>query len=344
MPGIWDIDLPIVNLFSRWDGGCYANLALNGYSTINNPVDGLWCFFPLYPFLMRILSTFFLGIMNDFEAVLFAGFLISNILFFVNLILFHKLSEIILKNSKLALVSTLFFAFWPGSLFYSAIYSESLFMTLFLGAFYFLERGKSTKSTLFAFLAGLTRSNGFLIFIPFLYEGLQKRRKLLIVISIFLTTPYLLFTLFGYFLTGVFPIRETVYNTINVSQKFLFFQLFDMEFGYALLFFIEALLILIPFLCLLFCKRWKIRDFPRLLNSEREDLKYWVYSLVMLIVILFYSVAANLHRYAIPILPLYWVAASIYNTKPKLGSILFIVMVSLLIVGTILFSTWRWYW
>jgi len=46
---LWNVDLPLVNLFAKWDSGCYANIALNGYSAANNPVDGLWCFFPLYP-------------------------------------------------------------------------------------------------------------------------------------------------------------------------------------------------------------------------------------------------------------------------------------------------------
>jgi len=293
---------------------------------------------------MRNLGAVFFGILTPFESVLLAGFLISNILFFVSLIIFYKLSQIILRNSKLALISTVFFAFWPGSLFYSSIYTESLFMMLALGAFYFLEREKSVKSTLFGFLAGLTKSNGFLVFIPFLYDGLQKRKKLLIFQSILIFTPYILFTLFGYFTTGVFFIRETAYYYCYGTQKFFFAQLFDVELEYALLFFVEALLIFIPFICFLFCKEWKMVDFPRKLNAERKDLKYWVFSLVLLIVILFYSVAANLHRYAIPILPLYWVAATIWNTKPKLGKILLALMMSLLIIGTILFSTWRWYW
>lgn len=344
LPGIFDINLPIVNLFSRWDGGQYAAIAVSGYASGNNPLVAQWAWFPLYPFFMGIVARLFFVILTQFEAAMLAGFLISNSLFFVSLMIFYKLSEKILKDKKLALLSSLFFAFWPGSLFYSCIYSESLFMTFALGAFYFLEKEKTIESTLLGFLAALTRSNGFLVAIPFLYQGLKKKNLKIIIQLVIFSLPYLLFTLFGYFSTGVFPVREIVINQYWGKQDFLLVQLAQIEQGYALLFFIEFCLILLPFAYLFSSKELLVNVFSLGLKGDWEDAKYYGYSLIQLVIVLVYSIIRNIHRYAIPMLPLYWVFAILWNKKPKLGVILLILMTSLLSIGTILFSTWRFYW
>ncbi len=342
--GLWDVDLPVVNLFSRWDGGLYANIALNGYPAGNNPVSGLWCMFPLYPFLMRVFGALFYGILTPFQSVLFSGFLLSNSLFFLDLVLFYKVSEKVLMNQKLATISVAFFSFWSGSLFYSCIYSESLFMAFALGAFYFLETEKLVKSSVLGTLAGSVRSNGFLIFVPFLYNGLQKRNWRAVFQLIPLFVPYLLFNLSGYFLTGLFPVREIAYEALYGKPVFLLSQLLNWQLGYTLLFSVEILLVLVPFVWFLLSEKLAIRDFFRASNAERKDIKYWAFSLVILLMILFYSFLANVDRYAVPILPLYWVNAVIWDRHQKLGKILLLIMATILAVGSILFSTWRIFW
>ena len=74
----------------------------------------------------------------------------------------------------MALVTIAFYSFWIGSVTLSAVYSESLFMALTLAAFYFLEKGRLYKATFFGFLASFTRSDGFLIFIPFVIYAIQE--------------------------------------------------------------------------------------------------------------------------------------------------------------------------
>ncbi len=342
--GVWDVDLPIINLFSRWDGGQYASIALNGYNFPNDPIAYQWCFLPLYPFLMRVLGTTLIGIFTDFQAVLTAGFIISNTLFFFNVVIFYKLSEIVLKNSRIAFLSSIFFCFWPGSLFFSAIYTESLFMFLALSAFYLLEKKKAIKSAFFGFLAGLARSSGFLVFIPFLYNGLQKRSYRLIFYSFVIPVSYLLFTLYGYISTGIFPVREAAYASEFGQLPSFFSQLFNLDLGYRSLFSMEFLLVLTPFVWFIFTEKTPISDFMLAKNSDREDLKYWMFSFISFGLILFYSIIANIHRYAVPFLPLYWVFAQIYVKNARIGKILIALLIILLVIGTILFSNWGWYW
>jgi hypothetical protein len=342
--GAWNVDLPIINLFTRWDGGQYASIAQYGYNFPNNPVAYQWCFLPLYPFLMRVLGTLLTGMLTEFQAVLTTGFLISNMLFFVNVVIFHKLSETVLKNSRLAFLSTVFFCFWPGSLFFSAVYTESLFMFFALGSFYLLEKKKHAQSVIFGFFAGLAKSSGFLVFIPYLYNGLQKRNYRLISYSFIIPVSYLLFTLYGYISTGVLFVREVAYANEFGQLPSFFSQLFNSGLGYESLYLIEFLLVLTPFVWFLFTEKAPVRDIMLAKNPDRGDLKYWIFSFVSLGLILFYSIVANIHRYAIPFLPLYWVFAQTYNKNKQIGRILIGLLLSILVIGSIIFATWGWYW
>jgi Gpi18-like mannosyltransferase len=340
---LWNISVPIVNLFCRWDTGFYAPIAISGYPPGSNPVAQQWNWFPLYPITMRGVGSLFMGFLSPTEAVMVAGFLISNVLFFVSLLLFYKLSKMVLGNSRFAVLSTIFFSFWPGALFYSAAYSESLFMCLALGAFYFLEQGESKKSTLLGFLAGFARSNGFLIFIPFFVSGFQKRRFQQILQSILVASPYLWFNLYGYFSTGLFPVREIVYRTYWGAQRFLLVQLSGtINVGYAVLYSVEGLLIVFPF-CFLIFKGLQLRSFSKIMKAESNALKYWALALVILITILFYSEMFGIHRYAMLMLPLYWASALTWGKNQKLGIILLMIMATILAIGSILFVTWNYF-
>lgn len=332
--------IPIVNFFSQWDGGWYSQIAVLGYPAGNNPLSGNWAFFPLYPFLMRVFGTPLFGIMSSDQAVLISGFLISNVLFFVSLFLFYHVTKIIFGKTSFALISTVFFAFWPGALFYSAVYSESLFMTFALGAFYLLEKGQSGKSAVLGFFAALTRSNGFLILVPFFYNGLQTRKyRTAIFQAVVIALPYLVFNVYGYFLTGLFPVREIVYNHIWGASRLTLTQITTFQLGYTGLFSLEAMLILLPFAWFLFTEKTSIKDFVKGSVVDRKDLKYWAFSIYILLMLLFYSDPQNLHRYALPILPLYWVSALIWGKNKKAGKLLLVVSMVILIIGTILFTT-----
>ncbi len=332
--------IPIVNYFSQWDGGWYSQIALTGYPAGNNPASGNWAFFPLYPILMRVFGTPLFGIMPADQAVLVSGFVISNILFFVSLFLFYNVTKLVFSKSSFALISTVFFAFWPGALFYSSVYSESLFMTFALGAFYFLEKDKSVKSSVLGFFASLTRSSGFLVLIPFVYNGLQKRKYgTAISQAIVVALPYFLFNVYGYFLTGLFPVREIVYNHVWGASRLTLTQVITDQLGYTVLFSAETALILAPFVWFLFTEKVPIRDFVRGTVSERKDLKYWAFAIYTLIILAFYSDPMNLHRYALPILPLYWVSGLVWGKNKTAGKLLLIVSTVILIIGTILFTT-----
>jgi Gpi18-like mannosyltransferase len=342
--GVWTLGTPIVKLFSRWDAGWYMQIAMHGYPAGSNPVGMQWAWFPLYPALMRFFGQPLMSLMPQPEAVALAGFLVSNAFFFVSIALFYKLSETVLASRQLAFLSTVFFVFWPGSLFYSCVYSESLFMTLMLGAFYLLEKNKSFAATPLAFLAGLARSNGFLVAIPFAYKGIEKRNYRLIFQSVLVCTSYLLFSLYGYFMTGVFPVREIAVAQYWVAQP-LVEQLLCHGSGYALMGLADLFFVLLPFIYLFSHRSLLLETFSIGFKRTSGEAKYFLFALINFVAIIFFSnsVFLQLHRYAMPLIPVYWVLARLWFRNRKIGVVLLTALTVMLSIGAILFATWHRY-
>lgn len=345
---MWDIGLPIVHLFNRWDSGHYIYIALNWYSI--GPSEA-WAFFPLYPVIIRIASFPLMGLMRPDQAIALGGFIVSNIIFFVLIFYFYKLSEIVLKNGDLALLSTIVFSLWPGSLFFSCVYVESLFMALMVSSLYFLERNKASFAMILGFLAGWTRPNGFLIFIPFLYKAIENRSKRRILQSIVVSSPYLLFNIYGFVITGIFPIREWVYAKYwHQPAPTVFLQLLDYplpsgvpKLGYTMIAFVDIAFLLAPAIHLLFSKDRLIATVSLGFKKKHNEAKYYALALVFLSSILLYGSIHNLHRYASALIPLYWISARIIRRSEITKIALTSTIIAMLVIGTIIFATWRYY-
>jgi hypothetical protein len=148
------------NLLARWDTYYYRSIAVDGYSWTpsvfrhENVV-----FFPLYPLLMRAVGTLIGG------HPLLAGLLISLVAFTAGIALLHRLA-ILELGRDLAWRSVLLLVTFPYALFFSAVYTESLFLLLSVGAFYAMRRGRSTPAALAGFAAALARPNGWLLSLP----------------------------------------------------------------------------------------------------------------------------------------------------------------------------------
>jgi len=115
------------------------------------------------------------------------------------------------------------------------------------------------------------------VLIPFVYNGLQTRKyRTATLQALAIALPYLLFTAYGYFLTGLFPVREIVYNHIWGASRLTLTEMTSYQLGYAALFSVEAALILAPFAWFVFTEKVPIRDFVKGSIVDRKDLKYWL--------------------------------------------------------------------
>jgi len=141
---VWDVG-------NYWDGGWYLKIAREGYHLSESEYSAA-PFFPLYPFLIATLRT----IVED-EAI--AGTMVANLAFLAALCLLYRLTSR-RWGEDLAKRSVLLLAVGPWSFFFSAIYSESLFLLCCLAFFIFALDAKWPYAALCGFFAALTRSAG----------------------------------------------------------------------------------------------------------------------------------------------------------------------------------------
>ena len=146
--------------FVRWDAQYFMHIAQYGYTHENT-----LAFFPLFPLLVRcvaaVIGVPLLYILNYHSVLLVSAVLINFILFVQTAIVFHKLSEEVLRDEALAYRAALLFCINPASVFFSAPYSEGLFAFLTFSALLFSETHSSSSLGAAVFgLASSARSNG----------------------------------------------------------------------------------------------------------------------------------------------------------------------------------------
>jgi hypothetical protein len=140
--------------FARWDSVWYLTIAHAGYGH----EAARTAFFPLYPLLTR-----WLGYLTGSDLV--AGVVISLVAFAVALILMYRLVTLEL-DGELARLTLLLVAFCPMAYFFSAVYSESLFLALSLGCLWQARNGRWMWAGLLGGLGAAARSSGIALIVP----------------------------------------------------------------------------------------------------------------------------------------------------------------------------------
>lgn len=153
----------LVNLQARWDTDFYHQIATTGYHWDRSVfLHQNVVFFPLYPLLMRWGGALLGG------RPLLAGTIVSLAAFAGAIVLLYRLAALELGEDKawpvILLVST-----YPFALFYSVVYTESLFLLLTVGAFYAMRQRHLLLAALCGVAAGLARPNGFWLALPLLW-------------------------------------------------------------------------------------------------------------------------------------------------------------------------------
>lgn len=146
------LDLP-----ARWDTGWYLSIATEGYEFDPNlGVDYQQniAFFPAFPMTVKYLSTV-LG-----RQPLWTGVGVSLVAFFIALGYFLRLARDELHDEGAAVTAVTLLAAYPFAVFFSAAYTEALFLMTLVGAVYHFRRGELWRAAGWGFVCGLTRPNG----------------------------------------------------------------------------------------------------------------------------------------------------------------------------------------
>jgi hypothetical protein len=173
---------------ARWDADWYLVIAHYGYRPeLGALTASRTAFFPLYPLGLRALSD--VGL-----APVFAGVLLSLAALAAGLYCLHRLTtlEVVrlrrhvrtpaaspdtgalgrgaslakLDAREVARLVVLLTAFAPMAFFFSAVYSESLYLALSVGGVLCARRGHFASAAMLAALASATRSTGIVLVLP----------------------------------------------------------------------------------------------------------------------------------------------------------------------------------
>jgi hypothetical protein len=146
----------LLAVWGRWDAVHYLDIATHGYQGYD------MAFFPLYPLLIRLVGSLA-------GNHLVAGLLISNAAFFFGLLYLYKLLEHE-YDRPVARRAIFYVSVFPTAVFFSAVYTESLFFMLTVASFYYMRAHRWWLAGAVGFFAALTRVEGILLAVPFLIE------------------------------------------------------------------------------------------------------------------------------------------------------------------------------
>jgi Mannosyltransferase (PIG-V) len=141
---------------ARWDSVWYLTIAQGGYGGAGDRPRT--AFFPLYPLLVHA-GGWIVG------APMVAGLLVSLACFLAALVLLQRLAAIELGPAA-AHGTVMLVAFFPVAFFFSAVYSESLFLLLSVATLLAARQGRWAWAGVLGALAAATRNGGVLLVLP----------------------------------------------------------------------------------------------------------------------------------------------------------------------------------
>lgn len=146
--------------FTKWDAKWYSNIAALGYYSKASAA-----FFPFYPLLSKAIGNIS-GI-----GTIYAGYVISNLAFISAIYLGRRLLLLDYEKRDANRI-ILLMALFPTSFYFSAYYTESLFLMTFLLSLYAMRKKKWALAGIGGFFAAMTRNTGIFLVIPFVIEYL----------------------------------------------------------------------------------------------------------------------------------------------------------------------------
>lgn len=329
---------PYFFAWANFDGDHYLSIAIYGYKGLEQ------VFFPIFPKLISFLARpFFNGVESSLVFSTLIGLIISNASFILALIYLYDLIKIDFSK-KLTLLVILLLTFFPTSFYFGALYNESLFLLLTVLAFLNARKGRWFLAAIFGMIASATRVFGILLFPAFIIEVfLQRKIKgsywlLLIPLGLIIYMYYQYLTvgdplafynlqdLVGeqrqsklVFFPQVYFRYLKMITQVNPAQSI--YQTIILEFIAGILFFV----------------------LPLYGYFKKIRLSYLFYAFTSYLITTVQGSFSSLPRYGLVFFPSFIALAIFVDKFPKLLKIIFfILLTSVLIIETVLFT--RGYW
>ncbi len=282
---------------ANWDGGHFLGIAQYGYTE-----KFQYAFFPLYPILIKIVTS----LTNNF---LFSAILVSAGSFFLGLHFLYRLI-LLMFDKKIAERAVVVLVFFPTSFYFLTAYSEGLFFLLTVLTFSFLIARKYFWASIFAGLAATTRLVGVALIFTLIFDvwitGISRKNWIvflsplgLLIYCLFLKNqvgdPFYFFTAELHWQRSLSIPGLSIWDSIKslTSHGFL-----SIDFN-----------VLLDLLFAIFGLGFGIRSFrflPTFLSF---------FTFIVLILPLFTTTLSSIPRFILPIFPIYILLAKIKNQR-----------------------------
>jgi len=155
-----------LSIWYQWDANWYMSIASQGYHWVAGDQSNI-AFFPLYPAAVKVLS----GVLHG--RYLLAGLLLSAAFFFGSLVYLYRLVNDDFSG-EIARRTVWLIAIFPTAVFFTTLYTESLFLFTSVACFYYGRQGRWAAAGIWGLLAAATRITGLLLLVPLVYEYLSQ--------------------------------------------------------------------------------------------------------------------------------------------------------------------------
>lgn len=304
-------------IWKRWDGLHYVNLAELGYSGYVEDGKNLFLvFFPLYPWLMRVVSL----ITGNTMA---AGLLLSFMCYGAGCVFLYKLAAFELGRGG-AVRTVLFLSVYPYAFFFGGIMTESLFLLTTAAGLWYIRRHRWWLAGMWGLLAAMTRMHGVLLIGAaaaelvehlgrFDWKAIARRLPALILPAVgtlvYLAlnwsvtgNPFAFTVMQQHWSQGFCPIADTLWyvlqNALSYPTEMVRYQIW-----------VPTILLFPVFFALLVWARNKFRSM------------YTLYGFVYLVLNYSLSWLLSAGRYLSCALPFFLFAAALTQGKPKLTGV-----------------------
>ena len=145
-----------LDIWKKWDAWHYVNLAEMGYAGYTENGQHLFLvFFPLYPWLVRLVSA----VTGNTMA---AGLLVSFLCYASGCVYLYKLAAWELGREA-ARRTVLFLSVFPYAFFFGGVMTEGLFLLTTAASLWHIRRHRWWRAGLWGALASMTRMHGLLL-------------------------------------------------------------------------------------------------------------------------------------------------------------------------------------
>lgn len=170
---------PFMNKQVAWDSEYYVGIAVGGYddpkagkvdsTASGEPINKNYSFFPLYPYVMRVVQQPLLWFgMEPIAAAVAAGLVVALLGTLAGMIALWHLTHDLFDDDN-ALRAVVYMLIFPSAFFFAMVYTEGLFVGLAFWSLLLSKRKQWVWASLLGMLAAWTRAHGAALALPLLW-------------------------------------------------------------------------------------------------------------------------------------------------------------------------------